>query len=60
MESVFVPTKQAPSRSLGTNIIEALAKRLDAEVEVTNAKPGTAVSIVHAPIASVGAAGTVR
>jgi two-component sensor histidine kinase len=33
---------------LGTNIVEALAKRLDAEVQVASAEPGTAVSIVHA------------
>ncbi|MEI6203351.1 MAG: histidine kinase dimerization/phosphoacceptor domain -containing protein [Enhydrobacter sp.] len=41
---------------LGTNIVEALAKRLDAEVQVTGADPGTAVSIVHAQpaVAAVG------
>jgi len=33
---------------LGTNIVEALAKRLDANVQVASANPGTAVSIVHA------------
>jgi two-component sensor histidine kinase len=33
---------------LGTNIVEALAKRLDAEVQVADTGPGTAVSIVHA------------
>ena len=38
---------------LGTNIVEALAKRLDAKVEVASANPGTAVSIVHAQIAAV-------
>jgi two-component system, sensor histidine kinase PdtaS len=36
---------------LGTNIVEALAKRLDAGVEVSRANPGTVVSIVHAPAA---------
>ena len=36
---------------LGTNIVEALAKRLDAGVEVSRANPGTVVSIVHAPCA---------
>ena len=41
---------------LGTNIIEALAKRLDAEVQVASADPGTAVSIVHAQIALVAVA----
>jgi two-component sensor histidine kinase len=38
---------------LGTNIVEALAKRLDAEVQVASANPGTAVSIVHAQLAAV-------
>lgn len=38
---------------LGTNIVEALAKRLDAEVQVASAEPGTAVSIVHADPAVV-------
>lgn len=32
---------------LGTNIIEALAARLEAQVQVSDASPGTAVSIVH-------------
>lgn len=32
---------------LGTNIVEALAKRLDAKVQVASANPGTSVSIVH-------------
>ncbi|MEO7223461.1 MAG: histidine kinase dimerization/phosphoacceptor domain -containing protein [Devosia sp.] len=38
---------------LGTNIVEALAKRLDAEVSITDAKPGTEVSIAHRQIAVV-------
>jgi two-component sensor histidine kinase len=37
---------------LGTNIIEALAKRLDTEVHVASAHPGTAVSIVHTQVAT--------
>ena len=41
---------------LGTNIVEALAKRLDAEVQVASANPGTAVSIVHAQLAVVAVA----
>jgi two-component sensor histidine kinase len=41
---------------LGTNIIEALAKRLDAKVQVASADPGTVVSIVHAQLAIVAAA----
>jgi two-component system, sensor histidine kinase PdtaS len=36
-----------PKAGLGTSIVEALAKQLGAEVQVTAAKPGTAVSIVH-------------
>ncbi|MEO5808286.1 sensor histidine kinase [Devosia sp.] len=38
---------------LGTNIVEALAKRLDAEVVITTAHPGTKVSIAHSQIAMV-------
>jgi two-component sensor histidine kinase len=36
---------------LGTSIVQALAKKLGANVELTNANPGTTVSIVHAHIA---------
>jgi two-component system, sensor histidine kinase PdtaS len=38
---------------LGTNIVEALAKRLDAEVRFVSADPGTSVSIVHAQLTVV-------
>ena len=38
---------------LGTNIVESLAKRLGAKVQVAGANPGTAVSIVHEQIAAV-------
>lgn len=38
---------------LGTNIVEALAKRLDAKVQVAHATPGTAISIIHAQLAAV-------
>jgi two-component sensor histidine kinase len=36
-----------PHSGLGTTIVEALAKKLDASVRNTDAKPGTRVSIVH-------------
>jgi two-component sensor histidine kinase len=36
-------------RGLGTSIIEALAKQLEAEVRISDAGPGTVVSIVHTP-----------
>ena len=32
---------------LGTNIVEALTKRLEADVDVASANPGTAIHIVH-------------
>jgi two-component system, sensor histidine kinase PdtaS len=38
---------------LGTSIIEALAKQLHARVQVADAGPGTAVSIVHSPLAGL-------
>jgi two-component sensor histidine kinase len=48
MQHVSVSGKQG----LGTSIVEALAKRLDAEVHVASAHPGTAVSIVHTQVAT--------
>lgn len=42
---------------LGTNIVEALAKRLDAELRLASAAPGTVVSIVHSQLAVVPVAG---
>lgn len=43
---------------LGTSIIESLAKRLDAEVHVSSANPGTEIRIVHlqGAVASIGRA----
>lgn len=38
---------------LGTNIVEALAKRLDAEVSISSEKPGTSVSVAHRQIAVI-------
>jgi two-component sensor histidine kinase len=41
--------KDAPSATagLGTNIVAALAKQLEADVEVAEANPGTTVSLTH-------------
>ena len=40
---------EGPRRpGLGTGIVEALARQLDASVEIAAADPGTMVSIVHA------------
>ncbi len=53
---VGMPTEPHSGKpGLGTNIVEALAKRLEAEVEVSDANPGTFVSIVHAEIAPADA-----
>lgn len=41
------PASENGKPGLGTNIVEALAKRLDAEVNLAGAHPGTVVSIVH-------------
>jgi two-component sensor histidine kinase len=38
---------------LGTSIVEALARQLHARVQVVDARPGTAVSIIHTQIAVV-------
>jgi two-component sensor histidine kinase len=46
---VGMPVDAASAKpGLGTSIIEALAKQLDATVEIAGARPGTSVSIVHA------------
>ncbi|UAK23850.1 sensor histidine kinase [Sphingomonas nostoxanthinifaciens] len=46
---VGMPARSDDTRSgLGTTIVDALAKKLDAKVEVTDAEPGTTVSVVHA------------
>jgi len=46
--------KGAPAKAgLGTTIVEALAKQLHARVQVTDANPGTTVSIVHTHLAVV-------
>jgi two-component system, sensor histidine kinase PdtaS len=45
------PENTAPG--LGTSIVRALAKQLHARVEITRANPGTTVSIVHIPEASL-------
>jgi len=37
----------APKAGLGTGIVEALAKNLRGEIEVSDAAPGTAVTIMH-------------
>lgn len=34
---------------LGTGIVEALAKQLDATIQVADQRPGTKVSVIHAP-----------
>ncbi|WP_291205091.1 sensor histidine kinase [Hyphomonas sp.] len=39
--------KDAPKAGLGTGIVEALSKNLLGEIEVSNAGPGTAVTIRH-------------
>ncbi|HEY0650126.1 sensor histidine kinase [Phenylobacterium sp.] len=49
--------KDAPSATagLGTNIVAALAKQLDAHVQVADAHPGTTVSLIHSQLAVVDA-----
>lgn len=37
----------APKAGLGTGIVEALARHLDGEMELTDANPGTRVTISH-------------
>jgi len=46
----------AAKPGLGTSIVEALAGQLMAHVKISDAKPGTSVSIVHTQIAAVDGA----
>ena len=45
---------------LGTSIVEALARQLNAHVKVSDRKPGTTVSVTHTQIAIVGDAEVVE
>lgn len=38
---------------LGSSIVQALAKQLRARIKVEDAKPGTAVSVVHTHLTAV-------
>lgn len=56
-DGVGMPSSPADSKpGLGTSIVLALARQLEAEVKVAAANPGTAVSVTHAQIAAVQAA----
>ena len=47
---VGIPTDPAMSKpGLGTGIVEALSRQLQAEILVKDANPGTAVSLTHTP-----------
>lgn len=47
-DGIGIPTGPAAAKpGLGTGIVEALAKQLDASVAVIDAEPGTRVSILH-------------
>jgi two-component sensor histidine kinase len=37
----------APKAGLGTGIVEALARNLQGEIQLSDASPGTAVTIIH-------------
>ncbi len=55
-DGVGMPTDpEAATPGLGTSIVEALAKQLQARVQVTGAHPGTTVSIIHTRISAVNA-----
>ena len=47
------PETVSATPGLGTSIVEALARQLHARVQVADARPGTAVSIIHTQIAAV-------
>jgi hypothetical protein len=41
------PGSDAPKAGLGTGIVEALARNLQGEIQLSDASPGTAVTISH-------------
>ena len=53
-DGVGMPEESLQAKpGLGTSIVEALARQLRARVQVDDANPGTAVSIIHTQIAAV-------
>lgn len=53
---VGMPTATSAGKpGLGTGIVEALTKQLDAELSVSDAKPGTSVVITHSNVAKLAA-----
>ena len=47
-DGVGMPTGAVPAKAgLGTSIVQALAKQVGADVQVTDTQPGTCISIVH-------------
>jgi len=55
-DGVGMPTGQdAPKAGLGTGIVEALVRNLEAELQLSDEGPGTIVTITHAAGASSGA-----
>jgi two-component sensor histidine kinase len=54
-DGIGMPTgADAPKSGLGTGIVEALAKNLKGEIHISDAKPGTLVSIVHRQSVGLG------
>lgn len=48
------PGDDAPKAGLGTGVVEALVKNLQGEISLTNADPGTVVTISHREASSAG------
>ncbi len=46
--------KQESKPGLGTSIVEALAKQLEAELEVGDRGPGTLVTVIHSDVVAMG------
>jgi len=57
-DGVGMPADAASAKpGLGTSIVQALTKQLQAVIKVTDARPGTSVSVAHTQIAAVHSAG---
>jgi len=50
--------ENAANAGLGTSIVRALVQQLKSRIEVSNAGPGTSVSVIHTQIEAVHAGGT--
>lgn len=55
-DGIGMPAKSKPARAgLGTSIVEALARQLQARITIVPAHPGTKVAVIHQAVDAAGA-----